>query len=182
MGVVSEAQATGAEAEIQRIYRSTLGEIYGYLMLTTGGDRTLSDDLLAETYLHATRHVAAGRGTEVTIAWLKVVAKRRFIDHLRRQDAMKRRAERLGNVLVLDDQDRRSGHVSRVHESVYEALDQLPPDQRLALVLRHLDGASLPEIAETMNRSVKAIESLLGRSRQAFRAAFENREEAFGRE
>lgn len=163
----------GEEAEIQRIYRATLGEIYGYLMLTTGGDRALSDDLLAETYLHAARHVGTGRGDEVTIPWLKTVAKRRFIDHLRREDAMRRRARRLQDALTLHDQEQRSDHVSRVHDSVYAALDGLAPEQRLAIVMRHLDGASLPEIADALGRSVKAVESLLGRGRIAFRTAFE---------
>lgn len=170
---MDEVGRTSAEAEIQRIYRSTLSEIYGYLMLTTGGDRTLSDDLLAETYLDATRQVASGRGDDVTIAWLKTVAKRRFIDHLRRKDAMNRRAAKLSAVLVLDEQERRTGATTATHDRVYDALDRLPPEQRLALVMRHLDGESLPEIAVVLGRSVKAVESLLGRSRRAFRAALQ---------
>lgn len=173
MRVSDEAETAGAEAEIQRIYRSTLGEVYGYLMLTTGGDRARADDLVAETYLHAARHIAMGRGDDVTVAWLKTVAKRRFIDDLRREAAMQRRADRLGEVLRLDEQDRRAGTTVDAREAVYATLDRLPPDQRLALVMRHLDGASLPEIADALGRSVKAIESLLGRSRHAFRAHFE---------
>jgi RNA polymerase sigma-70 factor (ECF subfamily) len=43
------------------------------------------------------------------------------------------------------------------------ALDQLPESQKSALVLRYMDGLSVPEVAALTAKSVHAVESLLAR-------------------
>ncbi|NOR64216.1 MAG: RNA polymerase sigma factor [Rhodobacteraceae bacterium] len=47
------------------------------------------------------------------------------------------------------------------------AMDALPERQRHALVLRHFEELSNPEIASALETSVEAVESLLGRARRA---------------
>jgi len=51
--------------------------------------------------------------------------------------------------------------------AVRRALDTLPPRQRAALVLRHYEDLSYQQIAEAMNASVKSVERLLARAREA---------------
>jgi RNA polymerase sigma-70 factor, ECF subfamily len=48
----------------------------------------------------------------------------------------------------------------------------LPPTQRMALLLRHLEGFTYSEIAEAMNISARAVDSLLQRGRQTLRSRF----------
>jgi RNA polymerase sigma-70 factor, ECF subfamily len=48
----------------------------------------------------------------------------------------------------------------------------LPPTQRMAFLLRHIDGLTYSEIAEAMNISARAVDSLLQRGRQALRSRF----------
>ena len=52
-------------------------------------------------------------------------------------------------------------------DSVRRALDTLPPRQRAALILRHYEGLSYQEIAGAMDTSVKSVERLLARGRDA---------------
>ena len=42
-----------------------------------------------------------------------------------------------------------------------------------ALTLRYLDGLSVPEVADELDRTVHATEALLVRARAAFRRAYE---------
>lgn len=60
------------------------------------------------------------------------------------------------------------------------ALDTLPERQRLAVVLRHLEGHGNPEIAEIMGLSVEAVESLTARGKRALARALQPEREALG--
>lgn len=50
------------------------------------------------------------------------------------------------------------------------ALAALPERQRQAVVLRHIEGLSNPEIAEVMQIGVEAVESLTARGKRALAA------------
>ena len=165
-----------SDAHLLRMYREMLPDVYGYFMVHAGGNVHVAEDLTSETFLHASRHCARGASDEVTAGWLMTVAKRRLVDHWRRRSSAARRAARLavemGRGLEDDDdlpvRELAAADVDRVHR----ALDTLDPDQRLVLVLKHFDGDSVRQIAETISRTPKATESLLGRARRAFRAAY----------
>jgi RNA polymerase sigma-70 factor, ECF subfamily len=52
------------------------------------------------------------------------------------------------------------------------ALSNLPPTQRMAFLLRHIEGLTYSEIAAAMNISVRAVDSLLQRGRQSLSSQF----------
>lgn len=60
------------------------------------------------------------------------------------------------------------------------AMAQLPERQRTALHLRHFDGCSNGEIADIMDTSVEAIESLTGRAKRALAAILLPEQEKLG--
>jgi RNA polymerase sigma-70 factor (ECF subfamily) len=67
------------------------------------------------------------------------------------------------------EDEARSGELRRL---VHAALDHLPFRYGEALEMRYIDGVSVPEIAARLKLSYKAAESVLSRSRAAFRRAF----------
>lgn len=60
------------------------------------------------------------------------------------------------------------------------ALAQLPARQRQAVVLRHLEGMSNPEIAAAMEIGVEAVESLTARGKRALAALLAGRRAELG--
>jgi RNA polymerase sigma-70 factor (ECF subfamily) len=52
-------------------------------------------------------------------------------------------------------------------------LAMINPMQRAALTLRHIDGLSVPQVADVLGRSVHATETLLVRARAAFRQRYD---------
>lgn len=60
------------------------------------------------------------------------------------------------------------------------ALGGLPQRQRMAVVLRHIEGLSNPEIAAVMEIGVEAVESLTARGRRALSAQLAARREELG--
>jgi len=56
-----------------------------------------------------------------------------------------------------------------------EAMMTLPPKERIAFSLKHLEGLTIKEIAQQMNLTPKAVEGYLCRARKALRNSLENR-------
>lgn len=64
--------------------------------------------------------------------------------------------------------------------ALQDALASLPARQRQAVVLRHLEGLSNPEIAEIMDIGVEAVESLTARAKRSLSARLAGRRAELG--
>ena len=156
-----------SQRRFQEMYEQSLPAVYGFLMLRVGGNRSLAEDLTAETFLAAVKEYNADRSEVVTVSWLRTVAKRRLIDHWRRERVASDHSKKVTKI--------RADQPESIEERsvIVEALGHLAEAERVVLVLRHVEGHSVKEIAKTIERSPKATESLLGRARTSFRAAYE---------
>lgn len=150
------------------LYRSALPEVYGFV-LSRCGDRALAEDLTSDTFMSAVSAVRSGAVDAVTTGWLVVVARRRLVDHWRRQEVAERRLQLLpGAADELDDpwSDDLDLGTART------ALAGLPPQHRAVLTLKYLDELSVAEVATLVGRSIHATEGLLQRARAALRRAY----------
>lgn len=66
------------------------------------------------------------------------------------------------------------------HDALQSALMELPDRQREAVVLRHIEELANPEIAERMDVSVEAVESLTSRGKRALAKILKGRKAALG--
>lgn len=156
-------------AQFRAMYEATLPALYGFLLVRAGKNQ--AEELTAETYAAAVVLYKADRGDEVTISWLRTVARRRLIDSWRRASVA---AENIVHLLP-PQPDSADAEISA---TVVAALDALSEPQRQALVLQHIEGYSVIEIAELLGRSPTGVQSLLNRARVAFRIAYEEVENA----
>jgi RNA polymerase sigma factor (sigma-70 family) len=60
------------------------------------------------------------------------------------------------------------------------ALKELPERQRQAVVLRHIEGLSNPEIADVLDIGVEAVESLTARGKRALASILAGRKADLG--
>ena len=65
-------------------------------------------------------------------------------------------------------------------DALQAALGELPDRQRQAVVLRHIEGLSNPEIAAIMEIGVEAVESLTARGKRALSDALAGRRAELG--
>lgn len=110
--------------------------------------------------------------------WLYRVASNLCIDRLRRRrentmDVLPEIADEAPSVAALL-------HARSRAEALSAALLDLPERQRLAVILRHLEERSNPEIAEIMETSIEAVESLLSRGRRLLAKALAGRQDELG--
>ena len=145
------------------------------------GDRTEAEDVAQEAMLRLWRIAPDWRQGEARVTtWLYRVVTNLCTDRLRRA-----RPKALDE--VAEPEDVAPGATARMIEAdrvaaLEQALAQLPDRQRQAVVLRHLEGLSNPEIAEAMDIGVEAVESLVARGKRALGAILAGRREALGYE
>ena len=143
------------------------------------GDRAEAEDLAQEAMLRLWRAAPKWRddGPAKPATWLYTVVANLATDRLRKS----------GRAVGLDEDapdDRPSVEAQLVQTDRMAALDAalatLPERQRQAVVLRHIEGLSNPEIAEILGTGVEAVESLTARGKRALAAALEGQKEALG--
>lgn len=148
------------------LYERAFPDVYSYVASRLG-DRGAAEDVTQEVFVAGARHVARGR--DVDVAWLKTVARNKVIDHWR---ARARADRKLALAYSAEPTTAVDASAPADADRVAQVLADLNPTYRAALVLRHLDGLSVPEVAELLDRSVKATEQVLSRARAAFRSAY----------
>jgi len=152
------------------LYDRALPEVYGYL-ISRCGDRLLAEDLTSETFLAA---ASAPAEATRTVGWLIGIARHKLADHWR----WKARQERLLDSVASEVSDEDPWDAKLDALRARAVLDKLTISHRAALTLRYLDGCSVPETAELLDRTVHATEALLVRARRAFRRDYEGSSDA----
>lgn len=146
------------------------------------GDRSEAEDVAQEAMVRLWRAAPGWRAGEAQVAtWLYRVAANLCTDRLRARG-------RRGPVGVDDLPEVADGaagaEAGMIEADRMAALDgalaALPERQRQALVLRHLEGLSNPEIAQAMDIGVEAVESLTARAKRALAALLLARRGALG--
>lgn len=151
--------------------------IFGYL-LGMVRDRSLADDLFQETFIRAIRAMTNERGTYDPqgkwLQWVMRIARNAALDHIRSQK--RRKTISVGTGDDADDLDMSQLAVdvdpiadmsivtTERRDFLYACIDQLPPEQREVLLMRHESELTFREISELTDCS---INTALGRMRYA---------------
>jgi len=158
---------TRDEVDLLALYDVALPQVYGYL-LSRCGDRTLAEDLTSETFL-----AAVSASGPLSTAWLIGTARHKLVDHWRRLAREERGLKLVHERTRGDDAAEDPWDVRLDVLAARDVLARLGPHHRAALVLRHLDGLPVPEVAHHLDRTLHATEALLSRARAAFRREYE---------
>lgn len=150
------------------IYPVALPQVYGYL-LPRCGSVALAEDLAAETFMAAVAATRRQPPPSVSVAWLIGIARHKLVDHWRRAER-ERRGLAAAEQGQPDSEDPWRAVLDA--QAAHVALLRLSLPQRMALTLRYLDGLSVPEVAQHLDRSVHATETLLVRARSALRRVY----------
>lgn len=174
----SRNQARQADQELME--RVSQGDAQAYQQLVDSGiDRVLSvarrmlgneaeaEDIAQDVFLRLWRQAGKWDGGRAQVStWLYRVTTNLCIDRLRarKEDTVDELPEMRGEATQqqhLEETD--------LQQYVDEVMLKLPERQRVALVLFHFENLSMNDVAENMEISVEAVESLLARGRRALK-------------
>jgi RNA polymerase sigma factor (sigma-70 family) len=155
--------------------------VFAYAMRVLG-DRAEAEDITQEGLLRLWRIAPDWRQGEAQVTtWLYRVATNLATDRLRARK--RRQADTLDD--VPEPGDDRPDVVTGLIEAdrmaaLQAALASLPDRQRQAVVLRHIEGMTNPEIAQILEIGVEAVESLTARGKRALSALLSGKKEELG--
>ena len=162
------AQRARADRSFERIYRRHLGDVYRY-SLAVLRNQADAEDVTQTTFLNAYRAFQRGERPRNPQNWLITIAhnvcRQRFRQSQRRPDEVSY-DDGIAEVLPYEEP-------GPTAEDIQRALGHLAFNQRAALVMRELEGRSYAEIAQILEVSVSAVETLLFRARRALREQLE---------
>ena len=164
---VSEAGHAAALA-LDDLYRAHAGEIYRYALAVLG-NRADAEDVTQTTFLNAYRSLESGVRPRKPSNWLLTIASNVMKQRFRAQRSRPRD-------VVFDDrvgQDVAEEATPTIGE-LLAALRRIPPLQREAIVLREFEGRSYAEIADILDVSTSALETLLFRARRSLAEELES--------
>src|ERR687884_1058615 len=163
------AQRPRPDRSFERLYRRHVGDVYRYA-LALMRNQADAEDVTQTTFMNAYRAFQRGERPEKPVNWLIAIAhnvcRQRFRQSARRPAEVAFEDD-IADRLV-DDDDAPTG------EDIRRALGHLAFNQRAALVMRELEGRSYAEIAEILDLSTSAVETLIFRARRALREQLES--------
>ena len=179
LALYANGDAGGARMLTVRLVPRILG--YAARLL---GDRAEAEDVAQEAMLRLWRVAPDWRQGEAKVTtWLYRVTTNLCTDRLRVRQRRK--------VLALDDAPDIEDGAPAAETVLIEAdrmvaldaaLAALPDRQREAVVLRHIEGLTNPEIAAVMDIGVEAVESLIARGKRGLSAILAGRRKNLGYE
>ncbi|MEX0984853.1 MAG: sigma-70 family RNA polymerase sigma factor [Actinomycetota bacterium] len=153
MIAVMEGDLTNA-IDLDALFREESDGVYRTLYAFTGGRADIAEEATAEAFARA---VAQGAALREPLAWIYRVAFRVAIDEVRRE----RRRPSVVPAEVAPPE----------FTGLVEALRALSPNQRAAVVLRHVGDLDMDEVARRMGCSRATARVHLHRARTRLRGA-----------
>jgi len=177
-----------AETEASLVARAQAGDVSAFerlsgayadrlfmLLLRLLGDRGEAEDVAQEVMLRAWQGIARFRCQSSYFTWLYRIAvneaNRALEKRARRPDGVSIGAGELQLPASPVDDPSRQAENSELRRALGQALNQLPPALRTAIVLRDVEGLSTQEAAEIAGVSQAAFKSRLHQARLRVRAA-----------
>src|SRR5438045_1998682 len=162
------AQRPRSDRAFERMYKRHVGDVYRYALAVMRNPAD-AEDVTQTTFLNAYRsYVEKGNRPEKPQNWLIAIA------HNVCRQRFRQSARRPSEVAFEDDiADTIADEELPSGEDIRRALGHLAFNQRAALVMRELEGRSYAEIAEILDLSTSAVETLIFRARRALREQLE---------
>ncbi len=141
--------------------------------------RSDAEDMAQEVFAYAFQSVEKFRGDAKIATWLYRITLSKSLDFIK----AKKRLKRFGLLLSIFEGDGAKLAVDKPHfhhpgvlmenqekaQILFLAIEKLPERQKIAFLLHKLEDLSYTEIADVLQLSLSAVESLLFRARQNLR-------------
>lgn len=140
------------------VHAALAGRIRGYL-LSLCRDPSLADDLVQETFMQLHRSRRTYEPGRPVTPWVFAIARHVFLMQRRSAGRRRRFEETLAAETSRADRRRDDEAALADNDALRRALRAVPPDQRRAVLMHHVEGRSFAEIAARLGVRVNAAKT-----------------------
>jgi RNA polymerase sigma-70 factor, ECF subfamily len=160
------------EADLTRaLYEEHANAIFRYCLHQLGS-REEAEDAVQSTFLNAFRGIKRGIVPELESAWLFKIAHNVCLSR-RRSSWRRGRVESPADFEIVEEIAPAPSRRADELIGLQDVLEQMPEMQRRAILLREWQGLSYREIAEELELSQAAVETLIFRARRSLASGLE---------
>ena len=167
---VEPGGAPGVDAASE-LYERYSHQLFGYCLHQLGS-REEAEDAVQTTFMNAFRGLARGIVPECEQAWLFKIAHNVCLSR-RRSSWRRGRVEAPNNLEVLQEIVPAKEKIADELIPLQDVLEELPVNQRRAILLREWQGLSYREVADELGVSQAAVETLIFRARRSLAAGLQ---------
>ena len=153
------------------LYERYSGQIFGYCFHQLGS-REEAEDAVQTTFMNAFRGLKRGIVPELESAWLFKIAHNVCLSR-RRSSWRRGKVEAPNNFEVLQEIVPGREQVADELIRLQDVLEDMPENQRRAILLREWQGLTYREISDELGLSQAAVETLIFRARRALAQGLE---------
>ncbi len=156
------AARAGEDWALEALFRRYARMVNGMAFRLMGRDADV-DDLVQDAYLQAFKSLGSLASEQAFGSWLGSIVVRTAHKRLRRRALRARLGFERATPIDADAivSSAAPPDVAAELRQIYAALDRMPASARVALVLRRVEGMTLPEVAAAMNASLTTVKRRL---------------------
>ena len=174
---LAEAAARGDRRAAEALLRALMPRIRNLVRYFVRGDAEV-DDISQEALVSVLRGLPGYRGEGKVSAWADRIVVRSVFAHIKRARVSDKRHVEYTPDLVPVSNDQ-SAQTFLARRKAIKALDQVPEEQREVLVMHHVAGLGVREIAEELSIPFETVRSRLRLGMARLRTALGDADEDF---
>lgn len=178
VSLIKKAQAGDVEA-FSEIFKQTNKRIYNFL-LHLSSDRELAADLTQETFIRAFKALKSLSSSDAFVSWIHRIALNLYRDYMKKPRLYTESIEQNSSE---DDEDdnvvkeipdwtnnpEKSATDKELQSVVRDAISSLPEIHRTVVIMHHIEGMEVNEIAKTLKVRSGTVMSRLARARETLK-------------